>query len=122
VKSLIAFMVIGAACILSSALGNATVIVSQGAGSAVASVDRAVATFDPLTSSANNMNLDTYSEGGLSITTASDGWWTEPALTNLDPFHLPGGHAGGFYAMANGSIDWITIETTNKRPPMGGRQ
>jgi len=102
---------------LCAGAGHATTIQTEGAGSAVTSVDRS-ATFDSLTSS-NAVNLDTYQEGGLSITTASTSWGEDPTLATLDPFHGANGADRAFYAMANGSDTWVTIATTDAQKIFG---
>ena len=108
---------VGMTCLVFGTVCNATTTQSQGPGSAVTSVDRS-ATFDTLTSS-NAVNLDTYSENGLRITTASTSWGEDPALARLDPFHGANGADHAFYAMANGSDTWVTIETSDSRPIFG---
>ena len=116
-SSLAGFVVTGLAFQLFAGLGHATTIQTEGAGSAVTSIDRA-ATFDSLTSS-NAVNLDTYQEGGLSITTASTSWGEDPALAQMDPFHGANGADRAFYAMANGSDTWVTIRTTDAQKIFG---
>ncbi len=102
---------------LCAGAGHATTIQTEGAGSAVTSIDRS-ASFDSLTSS-NAVNLDTYQEGGLSITTASTSWGEDPTLATLDPFHGANGSDRAFYAMANGSDTWVTIATTDAQKIFG---
>jgi PEP-CTERM motif-containing protein len=102
---------------LCAGLGRATTIQTEGAGSAVTSIDR-TATFDSLTSS-NAVNLDTYQEGGLAITTASTSWGEDPALAPMDPFHGANGADRAFYATSNGSDTWVTIRTTDARKIFG---
>ena len=115
--SLATYIGMGMICLASGTVCNATTIQSQGPGSAVTSVDRS-ATFGTLTSF-NAVNLDTYSENGLRITTASTSWGEDPALALMDPFHGANGADHAFYAMANGSDTWVTIETSDSRPIFG---
>lgn len=105
----------GMMCLAFGTVCNATTIQTTGAGSAVTSVDRS-ATFDSMTSSAT-VNLDIYSENKLSITTASTSWGHDPTLATLDPFHGLDGPPPplAFYAMANGSEEWVTIKTTDSK-------
>jgi hypothetical protein len=97
--------------------GNAATIESLGDGSAVTRTDRA-ATFDLLTRY-NTVNLDTYAEQSLKITTASTSWGEDPALALMDPFHGTNHGDKAFYATANGSDTWVTIRTTDARPIFG---
>lgn len=97
--------------------GQAATIQTEGAGSAVTSIDRS-ASFDSLTSS-NAVNLDTYQENGLAITTASTSWGEDPALAPMDPFHGANGSDRAFYAMANGSDTWVTIAATDAQTLFG---
>lgn len=110
-------LAVGATCLAFSGPGMASTIQTEGAGSAVASSDRS-ATFDSMTSS-NAVNLDTYAESGLSITTASTSWGEDPTLAQLDPFHGANGADHAFYAMANGSDTWVTIQTSDSRKLFG---
>jgi len=111
---LISFIIIGGACVGFVGRANGETIQTLGAGSAVTSIARS-ATFDALTST-NVVHLDTYSEGGLSITTSGDSWaadWESPGWADrLDPFHLPNWTDRAFYAIAWGNNDWVTIQTT----------
>ena len=92
---------------------NAATVQTQGAGSAVSSIDRS-ATFDSLNSTAV-VHLDNYVEGGLSITTAGDSWAADFAMAaKLDPFGGASGTDRGFYAISSGNNDWVTIQTTNQ--------
>jgi hypothetical protein len=105
-------VVIGVTCLASTACLQAATVATQGAGSAVWAPDL-VATFDALTS-ANTTELGNYTEGGLSVTTGSQNWGADPPMAaTLDPFHIPGRTDRGFFAMANGTAEWITIQTTN---------
>jgi len=73
-----------------------------------------MATFDSLTFT-NTMELGNYTEAGLSVTTGSQAWGADPPMSaRLDPFHLPGGTDGGFFACANGTPEWVIIQTTNQ--------
>lgn len=110
-RTSLAFVTCLMACFALGARAAAGTVATLGVGTAVTSVDR-MATFDSMTSQ-NAINLDTYTENKLSITTASTSWGEDPTLATLDPFHLPGGPDGGFYAMANGSDTWVTIEATD---------
>ena len=84
-----------------------------GSGSTVSVVDRR-ATFDIINSS-YTPELGNYQEGGLSVTTGSQAWGADPPMAaRLDPFHLPGGTDGGFFAFANGTTEWVTIQTINQ--------
>jgi hypothetical protein len=65
-----------------AANGYAATAQTFGSGSAVTTIDRA-ATFDPMTAS-NAVNLDTYGEGKLGITTASTSWGEDPSLPQQD--------------------------------------
>jgi hypothetical protein len=114
---LLGFVVTGIAFQLCAGPGQATTIQTEGAGSAVTSIDRS-ATFDSLTSN-NAVNLDTYQEGALSITTASTSWGEDPALAPMDPFHGANGADRAFYATANGSDTWVTIRTTDAQKIFG---
>ncbi|MBI3834106.1 MAG: hypothetical protein HY287_07230 [Planctomycetes bacterium] len=99
---------------------NAATIQTIGAGSAVTSIDRS-ATFGTLTSS-NVVHLDTYSEGGLSITTSGDSWAADTDitwLTTFDPFHGANSPDRAFYSIAWGNEDWVTIKTTDSRKLFG---
>lgn len=108
---------IGATCLVFSGAGIASTIQTEGSGSAVTSVGRS-ATFDSMTSS-NAVNLDTYAENGLSITTASTSWGEDPTLAPLDPFHGANGADHAFYAMANGSDTWVAIQATDSKKIFG---
>ena len=72
------FAATGLAVLALAGAGQATTIQTEGAGSAVISIDRP-ANFDPLTSN-NTVNLDACQEGGLPVTTASTSWGEDPAL------------------------------------------
>lgn len=104
--------VLGAACLAFCHQAAAATVSTLGAGSAVTFVDRS-ATFDVLTS-ANVVHLDTYAEGGLSITTSGDSWAADLNMSaKLDPFFGANGTDRAFYAIAWANTDWVTIQTTN---------
>lgn len=111
------FSATGLAVLSLAGAGQATTVQTEGAGSAVTSVDRS-ANFDSMTSN-NAVNLDTYQEGGLSITTASTSWGEDPALALMDPFHGADGSDRAFYAMANGSDTWVTIAAADAQKVFG---
>ena len=91
---------------------EASTVQILGAGSAVVSADRS-ATFDSLTST-NVVHLDTYTEGGLSITTSGNSWAEDlSSAATLNPFHGGGGADSAFYAIAFGNEDWVTIQTAD---------
>ena len=95
-----------------SAQLNAATITTQGPGSAVSTIDHS-ATFDTLTAN-NTVNMNTYTEGGLLISTSGESWGSDPNLSfALDPFQGLGPPDHGFYAVAWGNNDWVTIQTTN---------
>ena len=104
---------IGVTCLVSTARLHAATTTTIGSGSAVAVVDR-LATFD-IINSTYTAELGNYKEGGLSVTTGSQAWGADPPMSaRLDPFHLPGGTDGGFFAFANGTAEWVVIQTTNQ--------
>ncbi len=88
-----------------------TTLPCQGAGSAVSSVDLK-ATFDTLNAT-TVVHLETYTEGGLRVTTSADSWAADFQMAaQLDPFGGLGTDRA-FYAISSGNNDWVTIETTN---------
>ena len=104
---------IGVASALLSNGAHAATIQTQGAGSALSSVDRS-ATFDVLTAN-NVVHLETYTEGGLKIITSADSWAADFSMASLlDPFNGAGGLDRAFYAISSGNNDWVTIQTTNR--------
>jgi hypothetical protein len=97
--------------LLTAQVGAAT-ITTQGAGSAVSTIDRS-ATFDTLTA-ANPANLNNYTEGGLLISTSGESWASDTNTSyTFDPFQGLGAPDRAFYAVAWGNHDWVTIQTTN---------
>jgi hypothetical protein len=107
-KTLLSLLVV-----TSSVAAGAATVATLGPGSAVSSADL-VATFDTLTAT-NTMELGAYKEGGLSVTTGSQSWGADlPAVGLPDPFHLPGGGTLAYFGTANGSTDWVVIQTTNR--------
>jgi hypothetical protein len=59
--------------------------------------------------------LDTYTEGGLKITTGADSWAADFAMASrLDPFNGAGGPDRAFYAISSGNNEWVIIQTTNR--------
>ncbi len=89
----------------------AATVATFGPGSAVSAVDLS-ATFNSLNST-TVVHLETYTEGGLKITTSADSWAADFAMASLlNPF---GGAATdrAFYAISSGNNDWVTIQTTN---------
>lgn len=104
---------IGVTCLVSTARLHAATTTTIGSDSAVSVVDR-MATFD-IINSTYTAELGNYKEGGLSVTTGSQAWGADPPMSaRLDPFHLPGGTDGGFFAFANGTAEWVVIQTTNQ--------
>jgi hypothetical protein len=106
--------VLGGVCLMFIAEVNAATVQTVGAGSAVSVVDR-TATFDSL-SSAYTMELNSYTEGGLSITTGSQAWGADPPymIAAMHPFGGVGEPNLAFFGMANGTVEWVTIQTTNQ--------
>ena len=106
-------IVISVTCLVCLARLQAATVQTLGAGSAVSSVDRAAA-FDSLTAT-NTMELNNYTEGGLSVTTGSQAWGADPPMSaRLDPFHGAGAPDRAFFAFANGTPEWVIIQTTNR--------
>ena len=106
-------MAIGVTCMAAAIHLHAATTTTIGSGSAVSVVDR-LATFD-IINSTYTAELGNYKEGGLSVTTGSQAWGADPPMSaRLDPFHLPGGTDGGFFAFANGTAEWVVIQTTNQ--------
>ena len=102
----------GLGCLVFSLHGRAASTQTVGAGTAV-SVSNLSATFDSLTAN-HVVHLDTYTEGGLRITTSGDSWAADNQLAaKLDPFWGANDPDRAFYAIAWGNQDWVTIETTN---------
>jgi hypothetical protein len=105
--------VIGVTCLACTARLPAATVQTLGTGSAVSVTDR-IATFDSLTS-ANTMELGNYTEGGLRVTTGSQAWGADPPMSaQLDPFHGAGAPDRAFFAFANGTLEWVIIQTTNQ--------
>ncbi len=92
---------------------SAATIQTIGAGSAVSLADR-IATFDALTAT-NTIELGNYAEGGLRITTGSQNWGADPPymLAAMHPFGGIGEPNLAFFGMANGTAEWVIIETVN---------
>jgi hypothetical protein len=113
-SSLSMSIVIGVMCLVSTARLHAATIQSLGAGSAVSVVDL-MTTFDSLNST-NTMELGNYTEAGLSVTTGSQAWGADPPLmvASLDPFHGAGAPDRAFFAFANGTLEWVIIQTTHQ--------
>jgi hypothetical protein len=107
--------VAGASCVCTPAAEAAT-IQTFGSGSAVSVVDR-MATFDSL-NSAYTLELNNYTEGGLRVTTGSQAWGADPPsmVAALHPFGGVGEPNLAFFGMANGTTEWVTIETANSAP------
>jgi hypothetical protein len=94
---LIGSLVIGALCFVVNDHSYAATVQTQGAGSAVSTVDR-FATFDSLNAT-NVVHLESYTEGGLQIITSADSWAADNAMAaKLDPFH---GARGGALSRRN---------------------
>lgn len=72
------------------------------------------ASFDDLTATTTVTGLDNYTNNGLSVTTASSAWGSDPPqwYIPLNPFY-PNATDGAFYAMANASDTWVTIQTVD---------
>jgi len=115
--NLMSTMVIASACFVSSGHVSAATIQTIGAGSAVTSIDRS-ASFGSMTSS-QAINLDTYSEGGLRITTSGTSWGEDPSLALYDPFHGANSPDHAFYSIAYGNNDWVTIQTVDHKKIFG---
>ncbi len=109
----LAALAIGLACVLPTAEADAATVQLLGAGSAVSSPDL-VATFDALTST-NTTELNSYTEGGLSVSTGSQTWGADPPymVAALHPFGGAGEPNLAFFGMANGTAEWIIIQATN---------
>jgi len=112
-----ALLLLGIACGLPSAPSGATTLQTEGAGSAVTSVDRS-ASFDALDYAHNDTHLDNFTEGGLAITTSGNSWVgyapSDPNFTvAFDPFHGANGNDRTFYTPKDGNNDWVTIRTTD---------
>jgi hypothetical protein len=107
-------IIIAAACLVFNTHAAAVTIQTIGAGSAVSVVDR-LATFDSLNST-YTLELNNYTEGGLSITTGSQAWGADPPVmvAALHPFGGVGEPNLAFFGMANGTLEWVTIQTTNQ--------
>ena len=73
-----------------------------------------MATFDSL-SSTYTQELNNYTENGLRVTTGSQAWGADPPsmVAALHPFGGVGEPNLAFFGMANGTAEWVTIETTN---------
>lgn len=112
-SSLSRAIAISLTCMAAAINLHAATTSTLGSGSAVSVVDR-MATFD-IINSTYTAELGNYKEGGLSVTTGSQAWGADPPMAaRLDPFHLPGGTDGGFFAFANGTAEWVVIQTTNQ--------
>jgi hypothetical protein len=112
-ESCFRFLARGAIGILFSLNAIAATTQTTGAGSAVSGVDR-TATFDTVTST-YTLELGNYAEGGLSVTTGSQAWGADPPMSaRLDPFHGAGAPDRAFFAFANGTAEWVVIQTTNQ--------
>jgi hypothetical protein len=86
-----------------------------GPGSAVATIDRA-ATFDLLDYLHNGTSISDYVENGLFVGTSGDSLsgWGPSVQPYFNPFHLPLDPATqAFYYPDGGSLEWVTIETTD---------
>jgi hypothetical protein len=107
----VAICVAAAACVAPSNRADAATTQTQGAGSAIVSIDRS-ATFDTLNYATNGTHLDAFAEAGLSITTSGNSWVGD-GVTDFDPFHGANGADRTFYCPENGNTDWVTIQTTD---------
>ena len=111
IRSAIAVAAVGSlACVQLQAATTQTL----GVGSAVSVADRA-ATFDTLTA-AYTAELNNYTEGGLSVTTGSQAWGADPPymIAAMHPFGGVGEPNLAFFGMANGTVEWVTLQTTNQ--------
>ncbi len=95
-----------------TAVSPAATIQTLGTGSAVSVLER-IATFDALTAT-NAMELGSYSEGRLYITTGNQSWGADPPLAaKLDPFHGATAPDRGFFCVAWDNAEWTSIRTTD---------
>ena len=106
---------VAVACLAFGSVCEASTVQTSGSVPLITSPDLSTS-FSDLTSS-HATGLDNYTNNGLSVTTASSSWgsdlpqWYLP----LDPFHGANGSPPvAFYAMANASNDWVTIQTVGK--------
>src|SRR5574337_1794778 len=115
-RNRIAFLALCLAASPWSAPAAATTLQTEGAGSAVTSVDRS-AGFDALDYAHNDTHLDNFTEDGLAITTSGNSWVgyapSDPNFTyDFDPVHGANGSDRTFYSVKDGNNDWVTIQTT----------